>query len=100
VLDIKEEISLCFTDWQKALTTDWNKLLEIIINNGVNCREHWLIHNLNLWLGMKPCLNQGETNSVDTKRGKEKDVPSRLNYWSYMQNINEWSNMFRQRFQD
>ena len=38
VLDVKEEMCLCFIDWQKAFDrVDWTKLLEMPRNIGVNC---------------------------------------------------------------
>ena len=47
VLDVKEEMCLCFIDWQKAFDRDdWTKLLEILSNIGVNWREGRLIRNL------------------------------------------------------
>ena len=47
MLDVKEEICLCFIDWQKAFDcVDWTKLLEMLRNIGVNWREHRLIRNL------------------------------------------------------
>ena len=39
VLDVKEEMCLCFIDWQKAFDhVDWTKLLEMLRNIGVNWR--------------------------------------------------------------
>jgi Reverse transcriptase (RNA-dependent DNA polymerase). len=41
VLDVKEEMCLCFIDWQKPFDwVDWTKLLEMLRNIGVNWREH------------------------------------------------------------
>jgi len=41
VLDIKEEMCLCFINWQKAFDrVGWTKLLEMLRNIGVNWREH------------------------------------------------------------
>ena len=40
VLDVKEEMGLCFIDWQKAFDrVDWTKLLGMLTNIGVNWRE-------------------------------------------------------------
>jgi hypothetical protein len=40
LLGVKEEICLCFIDWQKAFDcVDWTKLLEMLRNIGVNWRE-------------------------------------------------------------
>ena len=47
VLDVKEEMCLCFIDWQKPCDrVDWTKLLEMLRNIGVNWRERRLIRNL------------------------------------------------------
>ena len=41
VLDVKEEMCLCFINWQKAFDcVDWTKLLEMLRNIGVNWREN------------------------------------------------------------
>ena len=46
-LDVKEEMCLCFIDWQKAFDrVDWTKLLEMLRNIVANRRERRLIHNL------------------------------------------------------
>ena len=64
VLDIKEEMCLCFIDWQKAFDrVDWSKLLEMLRNIGVNWRERRLIRNLYMGQRVKLRLNQGETDS-------------------------------------
>ena len=40
VLDVNEEMCLCFIDWQKAFDrVYWTKLLERLRNIGVNWRE-------------------------------------------------------------
>ena len=63
VLDVKEEMCLCFINWQKAFDgVDWTKLLEIIRNIGVNWRKRRLIHNLYMR------LNLGKTDSVKIGR--------------------------------
>jgi hypothetical protein len=37
MLDVKKEMRLFFTDWQKAFDhVDWTKLLEMLRNIGVN----------------------------------------------------------------
>jgi len=70
VLDLKEEMSLCFIDWQKAFDrVDWTKLLEILRNIVVNWRERRLIRNLYMGQRVKLHLNQGETDSVQIGRG-------------------------------
>jgi hypothetical protein len=46
VLDFKEEICLCFIDWEKAFDrVYWTKLLEMPRNIGVCWKEYQLIHN-------------------------------------------------------
>ena len=70
VLDVEEEMCLCFIDWQKAFDrVDWTKLLEILRNIGVNWREHRLIRNLYMGQRLKLRLNQGETDSAKIGRG-------------------------------
>ena len=69
-LDVKEEMCLCFLDWQKAFyRVDWSKLLEMLRNIGVNWRERRLIRNLYMRQRVKLRLNQGETDSVQIGRG-------------------------------
>jgi Reverse transcriptase (RNA-dependent DNA polymerase). len=68
VFDIKEEICLCFIDWQKAFDhVDWTKLPEMLRNIGDNCREHQLIRNMGQRVKLR--LNQRETDSMGIWRG-------------------------------
>ena len=72
VLDVKEEMCLCFVDWQKASErVDWTKLLEMLRNIGVNWRERRLILICNLYMRqrIKLHLNQGEIDCVKIGRG-------------------------------
>jgi Reverse transcriptase (RNA-dependent DNA polymerase). len=70
VLDVKEEICLCFIDWQKAFDrVDWTKLLEILRNIRVNWRERRLIRNLYMGQRVKLRINQGGTESFQIGRG-------------------------------
>ena len=70
MLDVKEEMCLCFIDWQKAFdSVDWTKLLEMLRNIGVNWRERRLIWNLYMGQRVKLRLNQRETDSVKIGRG-------------------------------
>ena len=67
VLDVKEEMCLCFIDWQKAFDrVGWTKLLKCLV--GVNWKERRLIRNLYMRQRIKLCLNQGETDSVKVGR--------------------------------
>ena len=69
VLDVKEEMCLCFIDWQKAFDrVDWTKLLEMLRNIGVKWRECRLICNLYMGQRVKLRLSQGEINSVKIER--------------------------------
>ena len=69
VLDVKEEMCLCFIDWQKAFDcVDWTILLEMLRNIGVNWRERRLIRNLYMGQRVKLRLNQEETDSVKIGR--------------------------------
>ena len=64
VLEIKEEMCLCFIDWQKALI-----VLEMLRKIGLNWRERRIIRNLYMGQRVKLRLNQGETDSVKIGRG-------------------------------
>ena len=73
VLDVKEEMCLCFIDWKKAFDrVDWTKLLEMLRNIGVYWRERRLILNLYMGQRVKLRLNQGETDNVKIGRGARK----------------------------
>ena len=69
-LDVKEEMCLCFIDWQKAFDrVDWTKLLEMLRDIGDNWRERRLICNVYQGQRVKLRLYQGETDSVMIGRG-------------------------------
>ena len=70
VLDVKEEMCVCFINWQKAFDrVDWTKLLKMLRNIGVNWRERPLIRNLYMGQRVKLRINQGEADSVEIGRG-------------------------------
>ena len=70
VLDVKEEMCICFIDWQKAINrVDWTKLLEMLRYIGADWRKLRLIRNLYMGQRVKLRLNQGETDSVKIGRG-------------------------------
>jgi hypothetical protein len=46
-LEIDEELSVCFIDWQKAFDrVNWTKLMHILKESGIEWRERRLISNL------------------------------------------------------
>ena len=46
-LEIDEELSVCFIDWQKAFDrVNWTKLMQILKETGIYWRERRLISNL------------------------------------------------------
>jgi hypothetical protein len=46
-LEIDEELSVCFIDWQKAFDrVNWTKIMQILRENGIDWRERILIRNL------------------------------------------------------
>jgi hypothetical protein len=66
-LEIDEELSVCFIDWQKAFDqVNWTKLMQIIKKTGIDWRERKLISNLYMAQSVKVRLNRGETRSVKT----------------------------------
>jgi hypothetical protein len=68
-LDIEEELCECLMDWQKAFERiNWTKLLQILKENGVECRERRLISKLYMDRSAKLKLDQGETRSVKIGR--------------------------------
>jgi hypothetical protein len=75
-LEIDEELSVCFIDWQKVFgRVNWTKLMQILKENGIDCREGELISNLYMVQSVKIRLNRGETRSVKTGRGvSDKDA--------------------------
>jgi len=69
-LEIDEELSVCFIDWQKAFDrVNWTKLMQILKETGIDWQERRLISNLYMAQSVKLQLNQGETRSVKTGRG-------------------------------
>jgi len=68
-LEIDEELSVCFLDWQKAFDrVNWTKLMQILKEIGIDWRER-LISNLYMAQSVKVRLNRGETRSVKPGRG-------------------------------
>ena len=69
-MEIDEELSICFIDWQKAFDrVNWTKLMQILKETGFDWRERRLISNLYMAQSVKVRLNRGETRSV--KIGRE-----------------------------
>jgi len=69
-LEIDEELSVYFIDWQKAFDrVNWTKLMQILKETGINWRERRMISNLYMAQSVKVRLNRGETRSVKTGRG-------------------------------
>jgi len=57
-LEIDEELSVCFIDWQKAFDrVNWTKLLQILKEIGIDWRERRLISNLYMAQSVKVRLN-------------------------------------------
>ena len=70
VLEVKEEMCLCFIDCQKAFDcADWTTLLEMLRNIKFNWRKRQLIRNLYMGQRVKLRLNRGETENVEIGRG-------------------------------
>ena len=69
-LEIDEELSVCFIDWQKAFDrVNWTKLMQILKKIGIDWRERRLISNLYMAQSVKVRLNRGKTRSVKIGRG-------------------------------
>jgi len=69
-LEIDEELSVCFMDWQKAFDrVNWTKLMQILKKIGIDWRERRLISKLYMVQCFKVRLNRGEIRSVKTGRG-------------------------------
>ena len=69
-LQIDEELSVCFIDWQKAFDrVNWTKLMQILKGTGIDWRERRLISNLYMAQSVKVRVNRGETRSLKTGRG-------------------------------
>jgi len=73
-LEMDEELSVCFIDWQKAFDrVNWTKLMQILKETGIDWRERRLISYLYMAQSVKVRLNRGETRSVKIGRGVNKD---------------------------
>jgi len=69
-LEIDEELSVCFIDWQKAFDrVKWTKLMQILKEIGIHCCERRFISNLYMAQSVKVRLNRGKTRSVKIGRG-------------------------------
>jgi len=69
-LEIDEELSVCFVEWQKAFgRVNWTKLMQILKKTGIDWRERRLISNLYMAQSVTVRLNRGETRSVKIGRG-------------------------------
>jgi len=69
-LEIFEELSVCFIDWQKAFDrVKWTKLMQILKETGIDWRGKRLISKLYMTQSVKVRLNRGETRSVKIGRG-------------------------------
>ena len=70
VLGVNQAVCICFIDWQKAFDrVNWEKLISILNEIGINWRDRRLITNLYLGQRVKVRLHHGETNSVEIGRG-------------------------------
>jgi len=59
-LEIDEELSVCFIDWQKTFDrVNWTKLMQILKKIGIGWRERRLISNLYMAQSVKVRLNRG-----------------------------------------
>jgi hypothetical protein len=68
-LEIDEELSVCFIDWQKVFDrVSWTKLMQILKETGIDWHERRLISNWYMAQSVKVRLNRGETRSEDWKR--------------------------------
>ena len=57
-LEIDEELSVCFVDWQKAFDrVNWTKLMQILKENGIDWRERRLFSNWYMARSVKVRLN-------------------------------------------
>jgi len=69
-LEIDEELSVCFIDWQKAFDrVNWTKIMQILKDTDIDWREKRLISNMYMAQSVKVRLNRGETRSVKIGRG-------------------------------
>jgi len=73
ILEIDEELHVCFIDWQKAFDqVNWTKLMQILKGTGIDWCERRLISNLYIAQNVKVRMNRGETRSVKIGRGVRK----------------------------
>jgi hypothetical protein len=69
-LEVDEELSVCFIDWQKAFDrVNRTKLMQILKENGIDWRERRLISILYMAQSVQVRLNREETRSVKIGRG-------------------------------
>ena len=69
-MEIDEELSVCFIDWQEAFDrVNWTKLMQMLKETGIDWRERRLISNLYMAQSVEVRLNLGETRSVQSGRG-------------------------------
>jgi len=69
-LEIDEELSVCFIDWQNAFErVNCTKLMQILKETSIDWREKRLISKLYMAQSVKERLNRGETRSVKIGRG-------------------------------
>jgi hypothetical protein len=69
-LDIDEELSASFIDWQKAFDrVNWTKLMQILKGIGIDWRERRLISILYMEQSVKIRMDQGETRCVKSGSG-------------------------------
>ena len=70
ILEIDEELCVCFIDWQKAFdSVNWTKLMQTLKRTGIDWRERRLISKLYMDQRVKVRLDRGETRSVQIGRG-------------------------------
>jgi sorting nexin-29 len=70
ILEINEDLCVCFIDWKKVFDrVNWTKLMQILRGTGIDWRERRLHRNLYMAQSVKVRLNHGETRSVKTGRG-------------------------------
>ena len=69
-LEIDEELSVSFIDWQKAFDrVNWTKLMQILRGNDIDWHDRRLISSLYMAQSVKVRLYRGETRSVNIGRG-------------------------------
>jgi hypothetical protein len=54
ILEIDEELCVCFIDWKKAFAqVNWTKLMQILKGTGIDWRERRSIRNLHMFRVLK-----------------------------------------------